>query len=196
MARIGRRARPPRARSLARITTATGRRPPPGRLFAFIGTAIMAWTFTRHEEPQRLAAIMGLAWRANRRRKAGQLRQAMRLAWALYRRRSGRRLPPRPRGLLSYLLRVGGLRPHPELRAAHVPLCYWRRRGLDLDTAARWATDAGYDARDCRNRLLEMMTDETFGRRHLAECDRALELELDAWQAHHVWLIEDHACPF
>lgn len=156
------------------------------------------WTLTRYEQPQRLDDVMRHAWRMNRRRARALIGRCIRAAWILAKRRAGRRLPERPRGLLSYLRSAGGLRPCGELRHIGAPLNLLRRRGLSLDFAARLASDHGYAVGDCVATLLEMIRDELFGDRHVAAGDQAIDLELDAWEAWHAEIFDavDDECPF
>ena len=149
----------------------------------------MSWTFTRHETPQRLADIMRRAWRLVR-TAAVSFAVALRAAWAEARAAAGQPLPT-PRTLVSYLVKIGGLRPCGELRQIGAPLCVLRRAGEGLDVAARLATDAGYEIGECVDRLLSCIRDEAFGHRHFARADLADALDLDAWRDHHAAIMTD-----
>lgn len=150
----------------------------------------MTWTFTRHEQPQRLAAIMRRAWRLYRRRVHSGFGRCLKAAWKAARKAAGNRLPPRPPSLIPFLRGRGGLKPCPEVKHVRAPLVLLSRRGLALDNAARLATDAGYDVRDDANRLLDCLRDEMFGIRQIAAGDIAIERELDDWEAYHADMME------
>jgi hypothetical protein len=150
-----------------------------------------AWTFTRFENPQRLADIMRRAWRIVKATSAA-FGASLKQAWAEARAAAGAVIPAEPPSLLSFLRGIG-IKPSPELHQLGIPICILRRNGWPIDLAARLATDAGYEIDECVSRLIEHIRDETFGHRHYARGDLAAVFDRADWHAYHAELMDQPA---